>query len=623
MKREVALKIVPVDERMPDRKEAYQRFEREAKVIARLEHPHIVPLHAYGVWQDDFAYLAMRYMRGGPLGDYIKRHGALPPDQVIKMFGQIALALDYAHGRGVVHRDIKPGNILLDELGNAYLTDFGLAKLMEMSLGWTEAGTLVGTPLYASPEQIRDSDALNYRSDLYSFGVVVYHGLVGRPPFEVDQDGIMTLIRRQVGEPPPLPSSLNPVLNPEVDAILMKALQKQPEKRYSSAVELIQDLAQALDVSVPNTFLMVAAPPDEQPPAAARRWPLRISRRSLIVFVCLLIIVITATGLVLRSRAETPGNEHYTLIPNIIGSVHDTVPSDSEVTRARERLGDRGFIGYLACTLETELTTFLARAMGDVAEEYGLEYQVFDGRMDSYIQSTQIEDARRQGAPALIVCQLDAQALAPSLQSAAAAGVILGFNAPPNIADGVVVTVDNAELGRQIGAEAGAYIRDVLGGHANVLLLDLPESPSSSSISSAMEAAMLQAAPDAQIVARMRGVTRENGRDAAQALLASGTAYDVVLSVNDAAAFGVIAVLQEQNIPPEAVTVFSVNGESLAQQYVRRGLYMQATIVFDRQMLARSTMEAVIKMLGGGSLPRTILVTDSHVVTADDLTSTP
>ncbi len=127
--------------------------------------------------------------------------------------------------------------------------------------------------------------------------------------------------------------------------------------------------------------------------------------------------------------------------------MHDSVPSDGEVALARERLGERGFIGYLACTLETELTTFLARAMGDVAEEYGLEYQVFDGRMDSYIQSTQIEDARRQGAQALIVCQLDAQALAPSLQSAAAAGVILGFNAPPNIADGVVVTVDNAELG--------------------------------------------------------------------------------------------------------------------------------------------------------------------------------
>ncbi len=134
---------------------------------------------------------------------------------------------------------------------------------------------------------------------------------------------------------------------------------------------------------------------------------------------------------------------------------------------------------------------------------------------------------------------------------------------------------------------------------------------------------MLQTAPDAQIVARVRGVTRENGRDAAQGLLASGTAYDVVLSVNDAAAFGVIAVLQEQNIPPEAVAVFSVNGESLARQYVRRGLYMQATIVFDRQLLARSTMEAVIKMLGGGSLPRTILVTDSYVITADDLTSTP
>lgn len=623
MKREVALKIVPVDERMPDRKDAYHRFEREAEVIARLEHPHIVPLHAYGVWQDDFAYLALRYMRGGPLGEYLKRNGALPPDVAIKMFGQIALALDYAHRRGVVHRDIKPGNILLDELGNAYLTDFGLAKLMEMSLGWTESGTLVGTPLYASPEQIRDSDALNYRSDLYSFGVVVYHGLVGRPPFQVDKDGVMTLIRRQVSEPPPRPSSINPYLNREVDLILMKALEKAPEDRYSSAVALIQDLAEALNVPVPNTFLTPVLAPVELDPPPPPTPRLRLSRRSGVVFSLLLLMVVVAAVMVLRSRAEVTAETQYELLSGIVGTVEDSVPSNAEAALARQRLGERGFIGYIPCTLETEMTTFLARAMGDVAREYGMEYQVFDAHMDSYLQSTLIEDARRQGAQALIVCQIDARSLAPTLESAAAGGVILAFNAPPQVDEGAVIAADSSEMGRKLGVEAGEYIRDVMGGRARVLVINLPSSPSSAITAAAMEAALLQVAPEAEIVARHAGVTREDGRAIALQMHDNDIAYDVVLAVTDAAAFGVISLLEEQDIAEEAVAIFSVNGESLARQYVRQGHYLRATIVFDRETLARATMQAVIKMLGGGTLPRTILVTESEVITADSQSTMP
>jgi len=613
MKRQVALKIVPVDERMPDRRDTYQRFTREAEVVAKLEHPHIVPLHDYGVWQDEFAFLAMRYMRGGSLEDLIKLEGRLPLDKAIKLFGQVALALDYAHQQHIVHRDIKPSNILLDEFGNAYLTDFGLAKLMEMSLGWTEAGTLVGTPIYASPEQIRDSDTLDYRTDLYSFGVVVYHALAGRPPFEMDERGLMALIRRQVSDVPPSASTFNPNLSSEIDRILTKMIEKEPEKRYASAGDMVRALAQAANVPLPDTFLSQPLLPE---PQQQTKW-FTPSQIIVFMFVMLFIAIGTVGILSFTQVRSAPQSTQYSLIPNIIGSIRDTEPSASEASLARERVGVNGFIGYIACTMETELTTFLARAMGDVAQEYGLQYEVINSNMDSYLQSTQIETARLQGAKALIVCQLDSQLLAPTLQSAADDGVILGFNSPPLIDDGVVVGLDNTELGRRLGQQAGEYIRDVLGGQARVMVLNLPGSVSSMLRAEAMEAAMLAVSPEAEIVGRYRGVTRENGRDAALSLLNADNPFDVVLSVNDAAALGVISVLEERDYPPDSVAIFSVNGEALARQYVRRGEYMQATIAFDREQWARSTMQAVIKMLGGGTLPRTILVTSGELITRE------
>lgn len=618
MKREVALKIVPVDERVSDRRDAYQRFEREADVIARLEHPHIVPLHGYGVWEDEFAYLAMRYMRGGTLSEFFKREGPLPPERAIHIFGQIALALDHAHRQGIVHRDIKPGNILLDELGNAYLTDFGLVKLMEMSLGWTETGTLVGTPLYASPEQIRDSDALDYRSDLYSFAVVVYHGLAGRPPFEMDDQGVMMLIRRQVAEQPPPPSRFNPALSPKIDAILLKALQKDPEQRYMSAGDMIRDLAAAADMPLPNTF--ESAPAPLPAPAEDRRLPHWLRWLAALIAVAL---VVTGVMTWWQERTAERVNTGYTLLRDRTGSPADTALTPNEIARARARLGEDGLIAYIACTMETEMTTFLARAMGDVAAEYGLRYEVFDSRMDAYAQANQIEEARRAGAVALVVCQLDARQLQPTLQSAAEGGVALAFNAPPLIDDGVIVMVDNEELGREIGREAGLYIQEQLGGQARVILLGLPESTSAQIITTATEAALLEAAPNVEIVGHYRATTRSEGRAVALTLLDAGTTFDVVLAVTDAAAMGVINELEAREYAPDSVAVFSINGESLARQYVRRGEFMRATVMFDRDSLARSTMQALIKMLGGGTLPRAIMIASSEVMRYPGALTTP
>lgn len=618
MRREIALKIVPVDERVPDRKDAYQRFAREAEVVARLEHTHIVPLHDYGVWQDEFAYLAMRYMRGGALSDLLKREGALAPARAIRLCGQVALALDHAHSRGVIHRDIKPGNILLDEEGNAYLTDFGLAKLTELSLGWTETGTLVGTPLYASPEQIRDSDLLNHRSDLYSFGVVVYHILVGRPPFEIDERGVMGLIRRQLNEAPPLPSSLNPALNARADAILLKALEKDPLQRYPTAIDMIRELADALEVPMPNTYALLANAPAVVSPNGGQSPRGGRSRRTLFVaaevVVALLLIGAGVLFVLSQRRSDLP---RYTLLTNVIGSVEDTTPSDEDAARARERLGERGFVAFIACTLETEMSTFLARRMGEIAEVYELDYRVFNSALNADFQLVQVEDAREQGAIALIVCQLNSQALVPVLETAANEGMILAFNSPPLIGDGAIIMLDNAELGREIGREAGEYIRDQLGGSARVVLLGLPNSASGQTIAQGMQTALLQVAPNAEITGHYDGITPENGRNVTEALLTAGEQIDVVLTVNDGAAFGVIEALEARDIPPESVSIFSINGESLARQYVRQNYYLRATLGLDREGLAQATIQSVIKMLGGGTLPRTILVASSEMITAE------
>jgi len=608
MKREVALKVVPIDERVEDRREAYKRFEREAEVVADLEHPNIVPLHQFGVWKDEFAYLAMRYMRGGSLGDLLKRRGRLTPADAIPLFMQIAQALDYAHRRKIVHRDLKPSNILLDELGNAYLTDFGLAKLMELSLGWTETGTLVGTPIYASPEQIRDSDGLDYRSDVYSFGVVLYHALVGRPPFQVEEDGLMGLIRRQLSEAPPTPSELVPDLSDEIDAVLLRALAKDPAQRYPSAVELVRALAAASNVTMPK--LITGESARVELPAVAKR-PVR---RTVLPFAIALVIVALLSLLLFIRRVPGTNPGAYTLLPDAVGVPQDTAPTAAEIAAAQERAGDGGFIAYIACTLDTEITAFLARAMSDVAEAYGMRLQVYNSAMDSYFQITQIEQARRQGAAALVICQLDSRLLRDTLQSAVDDGEVVAFNAQPLIDGGVRVIADNHGLGARIGQAAGEYIRDHMGGHARVMILTLPEASAANEISAAMEQTLLTVAPNAEIVGYYRGVTRENGHDAATELMDAGDSFDVVLSVNDAAALGVISALSEHNVPPDAVAVFGVNAESLTRHYIHNREYMVASIGFDRDALARSTIEAVIKMLGGGTLPQTILIAPGALV---------
>ena len=255
--REVAIKVI-----LPEHANApkfLNNFEREARLVARLEHPRIVPLFDY--WQDDMgAFLVMRWLRGGSLRDRVRLRGPLEPAQVAHILDQVAEALTVAHNAGVVHRDLKPDNILLDELGNAYLTDFGIAKNLEQVTSHS-TDAMVGTPDYLSPEQIQRLPVTPH-SDLYSLGIVLYELLTGDRPFA--DAGLMVLMKH-LRDPLPSLHSVNPALPPALDAVIQRATAKDPAQRYPDAAALARAFREAVGVMTPVAAI-APAPADAPPP---------------------------------------------------------------------------------------------------------------------------------------------------------------------------------------------------------------------------------------------------------------------------------------------------------------------------------------------------------------------
>jgi serine/threonine-protein kinase len=221
-----------------------ERFQREAKLVTRLEHPHLLPIYDYNGSHDP-PYIVMRYLEGGTLKDILDQ-GPLPPDEIIYMMRQIAAALDYAHRKGVVHRDIKPSNILVDPDGNAFLTDFGIARVTEGNAqGLTRSGYTVGTPAYMSPEQASGADNVDGRSDIYALGVMLFQLLTGQMPFSADAP--MAVLLKHINDPVPPASSSNTELSAAVDQVFYKVMAKKPEERYTAATVFINVLAEALN----------------------------------------------------------------------------------------------------------------------------------------------------------------------------------------------------------------------------------------------------------------------------------------------------------------------------------------------------------------------------------------
>jgi CHASE2 domain-containing sensor protein/tRNA A-37 threonylcarbamoyl transferase component Bud32 len=243
--RDVALKLLAPE--LTDDEQFRQRFLRESQVAASLHHPSIVPVYAAGE-AEGILYLAMRYVDGADLKALLRRETSLEPPRAVALLGQVAAALDTAHRHGLVHRDVKPANILLEgappeEYG--YLADFGLTKTDASRAATSTTGHLVGTLDYVAPEQIR-GQMLDGRADVYSLACVLYESLAGSPPFTHGSE--VALLYAHLQDAPPPASERHPGLPPAIDAVLSRALAKQPEERHASAGELVADASQALAI---------------------------------------------------------------------------------------------------------------------------------------------------------------------------------------------------------------------------------------------------------------------------------------------------------------------------------------------------------------------------------------
>jgi serine/threonine-protein kinase len=239
LKRKVAIKVLLPN--LAEDEQFRKRFMREAKTLAELEHPNIVKLFDYGE-ENDLYYMVMEYLDGANLSAHLKQNGPLPLSRTIEILQDVASALDYAHKFGLIHRDVKPSNVMLDSGMNsprAVLTDFGIAKNSDAYTSIT-ASAVLGTFDYIAPEQIQTATDVDYRADIYSLGVMTYQFLTGTLPFK--RPGTGALLLAHLSAPPPDACDLVPGLPHHTGAAIQRAMAKKPADRFASAGEFVAAL---------------------------------------------------------------------------------------------------------------------------------------------------------------------------------------------------------------------------------------------------------------------------------------------------------------------------------------------------------------------------------------------
>lgn len=314
--RAVAVKVLHA--RHTEDQEFAERFRREARVVARLSHPHLVRLLDAGE-EEAGPYLVLELVEGETLKDRVRREGPLPPAEAARLCEQVAHALDYAHGQGVVHRDIKSQNVLLTEGGEAKLADFGIARLLEGEgeRGLTQTDMMVGSADYIAPEQAEGHE-VDQRTDIYSLGIVLWECLTGELPF--GGEGFLAIAMKQVNEPLPDPRQRVPGVPAHLAAVTLRCGAKRPERRFPSAAAL----AGALGGDGTGGTAVVAPLDEDDDETTARVARPRRRRALAVVAVIAALVAIAFAGLLLVGPLGSDGDDAGE--PLAIASVEDFDP---------------------------------------------------------------------------------------------------------------------------------------------------------------------------------------------------------------------------------------------------------------------------------------------------------
>ncbi len=312
LKRRVALKVLAPE--LAHDRSFRERFIRESEVAASLDHPNVVPIFEAGE-HDGVLYIAMRYVEGTDLGGLLEREGPLDPTRAVALITQVASALDAAHEVGLIHRDVKPGNVLVGKADHAYLTDFGLIRRMSHGTSLTRTGQFMGTIEYVAPEQIR-GDAVDGRADVYSLGCLLHECLTGVSPFASDLE--VTMLYAHLEEAPPRVTDRRPELPPGIDAVVAKAMAKRAADRYPTAGALAEDAREAL-APAPSWVPI--------PPPTRRIWPFVVAATAVLIAIAVILVLTFghSRGTLTAAPTATPPSTSPT------GSSVPAVPLDSVV----------------------------------------------------------------------------------------------------------------------------------------------------------------------------------------------------------------------------------------------------------------------------------------------------
>jgi serine/threonine-protein kinase len=339
LSREVALKVL--NERLSTDNSFVERFRREAQTAANLNHPNIVSLFDYGA-DDGKYFIVMEYIDGRPLSDIVRSEGPLLPERAAEIASDVAKGLARAHAAGLVHRDIKPGNIMITSTGQTKVTDFGIARALttDGDQTMTQTGMVIGTAAYLSPEQAQ-GNPVDARSDVYSLGCVLYEMLTGAAPFTGDTP--LSIAYKHVRENAEKPSALNPDVPDALDSIVLKAMAKNPDNRYPSALEMGEDLERFLSGQKVTATPFLAEPTAAEPAVGGtqvleptrtykRRPPPPARRRSAAWYVAIALVVLGLLGLLAYLFAQNLFAQDVE-VPGVVGR---------KVGQARNILEDRG-----------------------------------------------------------------------------------------------------------------------------------------------------------------------------------------------------------------------------------------------------------------------------------------
>jgi eukaryotic-like serine/threonine-protein kinase len=308
--REVALKVL--HSRFAADQEFVERFRREASSAAGLQHQHVVSVYDRGNWHGTY-YIAMEYLRGRSLKQIVQQHAPLMPDDAIDLTIQVLRAARFAHRRGIIHRDLKPHNVIVDDEGRAKVTDFGIARAGASDM--TQTGSIMGTAQYLSPEQAQGHH-VDERSDLYSIGIILYELLTGRVPFE--GESAVTIALKQVNEHPAPPSAFNAEVTPELEAVVMRAMEKDPARRFPDADAFIAALEHVRTGAPASAVHAAPVIVEEEEPRRWWIWTLLV----------LLVAGAIAAGVLLLGGSDTK------TVPDVVGA---------DVASAETRLREDGF----------------------------------------------------------------------------------------------------------------------------------------------------------------------------------------------------------------------------------------------------------------------------------------